>query len=201
MPVSCPEQHPNRASLNISVKRIINWIDRLLVDQAVVACTTGVLFASNLVSLLAWASLDYVSQFIVVPFNVVIGVGFVVFLPLHVGIRRKAADVRRPDHRSWAEGELIDLNRLLTRIERASRVLGLVLVAGIIGSPWLRLCLYSLFDEFSIPSLLIVVAALIPMFAVLTYTSYGLPTPKDLRMEIQGLLRKHHGVPVILADR
>ena len=199
--MSCPEHHSDRASLNISVKRIIKWIDRLLVDQAVVACTTGVLFASNLVSLLAWASLDYASQFIVEPVNVVIGVGLVVFLPLHVGIRRKVADVRGPDHRSWAESELKDLNRLLARIEKASRLLGGILVAGIIGSPWLRLLLYSLFDEFSIPSLLVVVAALIPIFAALTYTSYGLPTPKDLQMEIQGLLRNHHGVPVILADR
>lgn len=199
--MSCPEQHPDWASLNISVQRIIEWIDRLLVDQGVVACTIGVLFASNLVSLLAWASLDSVTRFTGVFFNVLIGVGLVVFLRLRVGVLRNAADVSRLDDRSWTEGELNDLNRLLARIETASRVLGGILPAGIIGSPWLRLWLYSLIDEFSILSLLVVVAALIPMFAVLTYTSYGLPTPKDLRMEIQDLLRNHHGVPVILADR
>ena len=199
--MSCPEQYPTRQSLDNPVKRIIDWTDRLLVDQAVLACTTGALFASNLISLLAWASLDDVSRFMGVFGGVVMGVGWVVFFSLRVGIRRKAADVRRLDHRSWTEGELKDLNRLLTRIETASRVLGGILPAGIIGSPWLRLWLYSLFDEFSILSLLVLVAALIPLFAVLVYTSYGHPTPKDLRMEIQGLLRIHHGVPVILADR
>lgn len=198
--MSCPEQHPNRASLNISVKRIIDWIDRLLVDQAVLACMISALFASNLVSLLAWASLDDVSRFMGVFGGVVMGVGWVAFFSLHVGIRRKAADLSRLDDRSWTEGELKDLNRLLARVEKASHVLGGILPAGIIGSPWLKLWLYSLFDEFSIPSLLVVVIALVPMFAILVYTSYGLPTPKDLRMEIQGLLRNHHGVPVILAD-
>ena len=198
--MSCPEQHSNRASLNISVKRIIDWIDRLLVDQAVLACVTGALISSNLGSLLAWASLDDVSRFLGVFCGVVMGVGWVVSFSLHVGIRRKAADFRRLDHRSWTEGELNDLNRLLARIDIASRVLGGILPAGIIGSPWLRVWLYSLFDEFSILSLLVIVAVFIPMFAVLIYSSYGLPTPKDLRIEIQGLLRNHHGVPAILAN-
>jgi len=199
--VSFPEQHPTRTSLEASVERIVDWIDRLLVDQAVLACVIGTLFASNLISLLAWASLDVVSRFMGVFCNVIIGVGLIVFLPLRLGLRRKAADTRRLDHRSWGEGELNDLSRLLGRIDTASRVLGATFPAGIIGSPWLRLWIGSLIDEFSILSLLVVVAVLIPMFAVLTYPSYGHPTPKDLRLEIQGLLRIHHGVPAILADR
>ena len=199
--MSFPEQHPTRKSLDASVKRIIDWIDRLLVDQAVLACVIGTLFASNLISLLAWASLDVVSRFMGVFCNVIIGVGLIVFLPLRLGLRRKAADTRRLDHRSWGEGELIDLNTLLARIETVSRVLGAILPAGIIGSPWLRLWLLSLFDEFSTLRLLVIVTVMILMFAVLVYPSYGNPTPKDLRVEVQDLLRNRHGVPAILVDR
>ena len=199
--MSFPEQHPTRTSLDASVERIVDWTDRLLVDQAVLACVIGTLFASNLISLLAWASLDVVSRFTGVFCNVIIGVGLIVFLPLRLGLRRKAADIRRLDHRSWTEGELIDLNTLLARIETVSRVLGAILPAGIIGSPWLRLWLLSLFDEFSTLRLLVIVTVMILMFAVLVYSSYGHPTPKDLRVEVQDLLRNHRGVPAILVDR
>ena len=198
--VSCPEQHPTRTSLDISVERIIDWIDRLLYNQAVLACTIGALLASNLISLFAWAAIDSASRFIAVFGGVVMGAGLVVFLALSVGLRRRAADARRLDHRSWSEGELKDLNRLLGRIETASRVLGATIPAGIIGSPWLRLWLFSLFDEFSTVSILVTVAVLILLVAISIYC-YGSPTPKDLQMEIQGLLRHHHGLPVILADR
>ena len=114
--MSFPEQHPTRTSLDASVERIVDWTDRLLVDQAVLACVIGTLFASNLISLLAWASLDVVSRFTGVFCNVIIGVGLIVFLPLRLGLRRNATDMRRLDHRSWTEGELIDLNTLLARI-------------------------------------------------------------------------------------
>ena len=199
--MSFPEQHPTRTSLDASVERIVDWTDRLLVDQAVLACVIGTLFASNLISLLAWASLDVVSRFTGVFCNVIIGVGLIVFLPLRLGLRRKATDIRRLDHRSWTEGELIDLNTLLARIETVSRVLGAILPAGIIGSPWLRLWLLSLFDEFSTLRLLVIVTVMILMFAVLFYSNYGHPTPEDLRVEVQDLLRNHHGVPAILVDR
>ena len=199
--VSCPEQHATRTSLDTSVKRIIDCIDGLLYIQAALAYTIGAFFASNLISLFAWTSLDTVSRIMGVFGGVVMGAGLVVFLPLRVGLRHKTADLRRSDHQSWTEVELKDLNRLLGRIDTASRVLGASVPAGIIGSPWLRLWLLSLFDEFSTWSLLAIAAPIILLFAILTYSSYGHPTPKELQTEIQGLLRNHHGLPVILADR
>ena len=199
--MSCPEQHPTRTALDISVKRILDWIDRLLYSQAVLACTIASLFASNLISLIAWAAIDSASRIMGVFGGFVMGAGVVVFLSLRVGLRHKVADLRHSDHQFWTEGELKDLNRLLGRIDTASRVLGAIIPAGIIGSPWLRFWLLSLFDEFSTLSLLVVVAPMILLFAILAYSSYGHPTSKELQMEIRGLQRTHHGVPVILADR